>query len=96
MLYIFFTQNTEFRAITKRKIVAINVVLIKIKGRIIKQIVSERTRLTRLAGIPPGAKMFHDLIWDLGICSIESIEPYSIFIVPVFCKRSIYSKTSMY
>lgn len=62
MLYKFFTQNTEFRAITKIKIVAINVVLIKIKGRIIKQIVSERTRPTRLAGIPPGAKMFHDLI----------------------------------
>lgn len=51
-----------------------------------KQIVSERERQTRPGRIPPGAKMFHDLIWDLGICSIESIEPYNLCIAPEFCK----------
>lgn len=55
-----------------------------------KQVVSERTRQSRLARFPPGAKMFHDLIWDLGICSIESIEPCNLFIVPELRDSSIY------
>lgn len=35
----------------------------------------------RHAALPrqPAAEMFHDLIWDLGICSIESIESYNLF-----------------
>lgn len=43
--------------------------------------------------LPPGAKMFHDLIWDLGICSIESIEPNNLFISVTFRKRSLHVST---
>lgn len=40
--------------------------------------------------LPPGAKMFHDLIWDLGICSIESIESCNLFIVHSTPVRFVY------
>lgn len=38
----------------------------------------------------PGAKMFHNLIWDLGICSIEL---YNLFRVLATVERSRHAST---
>lgn len=58
-----------------------------IKSKRIMKTKRQSVRGNRLAPLSAGAEVFHDLIWDLGICSIESIEPYNLFTSP--CSTNI-------